>query len=112
MALLGRMIETVTDCFAVNCVELRRKFATEAFREGNEASVEGLGINGTEDSSESVIAGHAVGELEEFSQPGFLVFRESLHVFEALALADDGSQGDEQNLTKEVLLVSPGSCVT
>lgn len=73
VALFGLMIETVKECFAVNRDELRRKFATEVFRKGNEANIEGLGIDGTEDASESVIAGDAAGEIEEFSQPGFFV---------------------------------------
>lgn len=111
VALLSGAVEAVTHCFAVNGDELGGEFATQAFGEVDEAGIEGLGVDGAEHASESVVAGHSEGEFEEFLEPGLLGFGEARHVVKALALANDGGGGDEEDFAKVVPFVASGARV-
>ena len=50
---------------------------------GDETFDEGCGIERGENAPEGVVAGRAVGELENAARPGFLEFGEALEVFPA-----------------------------
>lgn len=79
----------MTHCFAIDRDQLRGEFTIETLHKGDEASIESLGINRTEDASEGVIARNTVRKFEESLEPRFFVLGETFHVVEALALADD-----------------------
>src|SRR5262245_5614743 len=71
-----------------------------------EAVLEGHRAQRGEDPVEGVVAGDAVGQLQEAGQPVLLGVAESLDVIPALRPADDGAQGDDDDVGQ---LVPPGA---
>lgn len=69
-----------------------------------EALREHLGVEGAEDAIDSVVAGDAVGELEEGAQPGFAALGEGVDRFEGGRSADDPDEGDHENVVEAMLL--------
>lgn len=99
-------IKAVAHGLAINGDELRGELPVRGLDKSHETAVEPFGIYGREHSAERVIARGAVGEFEEFAQPGLLEFGEARHIIEAFALADDGSESHEDDLAKVVSFVT------
>ena len=72
------VVETMPQRFAVDGDETACQIRTDGADVDDEAFDEGLGIERGEDTAEGVVAGRAVGKLENAPQPSFLEFGETL----------------------------------
>lgn len=58
--------------------------------------MENKGIEELVDAVEGVVAGNRVGQIKILAEPFFFGVSKFLHVLEAFAAADNGTQGDEE----------------
>ena len=71
-------------------------------RPAHEGLQEALRVERGEEALESVVAGDAVGQFKEGAQPRLLGVAEEFHVLEALGSAEQGADGDEQDVLELV----------
>src|SRR5262249_57546329 len=66
-----------------------------------EAALEGVGVQPLEDPLEGVVAGDAVGQGQEPSQPLAATPGEGLDLGEVVGPADDGTDGDDEEVPQQ-----------
>jgi hypothetical protein len=74
----------------------------EGAGEAGKGSLEGFGIEQAEDATEGVVAGHAMGHLEQGLEQGALGVAELGHVGTGLGAAQHGHEGDDDHLEQAV----------
>ncbi len=101
------VIETVAQGLAVDVHERACQIPADGGDVGDEAFDEAPRTQRGEDAPVGVVAGRAVGQLEEAAQPGLPEFGEAFEVIEALHASGHGGQGNEENFAEVVTLDLP-----
>ena len=99
-------IEGGAQRLAINGDDLAAQRAAQALRPAQEGVQEALRVECGEEAVEGVVAGDAVGQLQEGAQPRLLGVAEKFHVLETLGPAEQRAEGDEEDVLK---LVQPGA---
>ena len=91
---------------AVQGDDFARQRAAQALGPGAEGFGELLRVEHGKDASEGVVAGDAVGQLQEFAQPMLLGLAELLHLHEALGPAQQRADGEQKDVVQGVALAA------
>ena len=92
--------------FAVNGDELALGHLEYRAHPGKEAFLELLGAQPCEDVAEGVVRGDAVGEFHKAPEPLDLGFAELLDFDPVVGAADDGTDGDGEDVDELMVLVT------
>src|SRR5262245_18925089 len=88
--------------FAVDLGTLQAQAAAHSVHPTDEAVLEGLRVQRGEDTVECVMRGDAILQAEEAGEPVLLGVAEQGDVVPGLGAAQNGAQGDDQDVTQQV----------
>src|SRR6266542_2726337 len=103
-ATAGRGLGTAAGGLAVDGNGLEPAGRAQGRHPAAEAGSELAGVQGGEDAAEGVVGGDAVGQGQEAPEPVVLGMAEGLDVGPGLGPADDGAQGEDEDVAQGVQL--------